>query len=199
MEETWSCVSYPCDAGNQLLRLFLAFGHVWSGVCISPSRFNSTRFTSSFRVMSMQESPSVLWETSPYPVPAKKRVHLFAGSMHISPLAISRASLQPVLKPRNAEGRARDWPRGTLALERRSDVAPCHSPACAGIIRAGRSRVRSLLLASTGDGVGTNAAASAPAQGQSLNGDRVRLTPLRGACLHAYRFWSSAKRHLESM
>lgn len=108
VEEPRSCVSYPCEAGNRLLRLFLTFGHICSGVCVSPSQFNSTHLSLSVRVASVQGSPSVLWETSTYPVPAKKRVHLFAGSTHISPLAISPASLQPVLKPRNAEGRARD-------------------------------------------------------------------------------------------
>jgi len=33
-------------------------------------------FTLSFRVVGVQESPSVLWETSIYLVPAKQCVHL---------------------------------------------------------------------------------------------------------------------------
>lgn len=51
----------------------------------------------------------------------------------------------------------------------------------------------------TGDGVNTNAAASASAPIPSLNGYCICLMPLRGACLLAYHFWSSAKWHLESM
>lgn len=75
----------------------------------------------------------------------------------------------------------------------------CHCPACPGTPQAGCSRCGASCSPPEWLWGQLKCAASASLQIQSLHYYCICLMPLWGACLLAYRFWSSAKWHFESV